>query len=164
VVIVVDTCVAHTDPSRDGLISELEAIISLAAALSEAVTAQGYRLISLVTDDRIADLSHVGLVDQHRALLRLLAIVTPSGRRSCVARLEHTDFPMIPDVVFVLQNGETSAGSGGCDAILRDGAEYKRVVVARTAIVEATRVSPKRTTCDVLVSLGDIEAGRVEIR
>ncbi len=155
--IVADTCFRQATRTVDERIPELEATLSLSAALSEALTAQHYRIVMLAAGDVVQDLSSYGLADQHKALMSFLAVVDPAGTDDfSPASLDNLG--TVPSVVFVLLSRWDRDCEALCDKILRSGGRLKRIFLNVRAAAQAHSRPP-----DSVVSVADIDAGLVEI-
>jgi uncharacterized protein (DUF58 family) len=157
--IVVDTCLPlAAKPAADGVVAELEATLSLAAALSDALTAQGHQVVLLAVGGEMHDLSSAGPLHQHDMVLRRLAEAKAAPEDSLAAlRTELQSMPL-PEAMFVLLGDWNAARDGLCEDVLLRGCALRRIFVGERAAEKA-----KRTSGDVVTSIAEIEAGGVEI-
>jgi uncharacterized protein (DUF58 family) len=142
-----------------GPTTPFEATLSLAAALSEALTARGYCLAFLATAGHLQDLSNVALSDQYLTVMRSLAMQTPSADRGTLHRLcRFDDWPVGPVTVFLLVHGWDTMSDRFCQQVLQRGCELRRVFIQSQL---AGQIEPRPE--DTWTSLDDIAAGRVEL-
>ena len=158
--IFLDTSVAHNDEPQGGTTEpELEAMLSLAAALSESLTSLKFRIVLLATGQGLHDVSMDGLSVQHEAVVRALAVVAPTqDTRWSDLRSDLQDDPRIPDVAFVLLRHQDETRDGVCRDLRMRGCEVTRIIIHE----QASSNTPRHVD-DVYVSTTDIEAGRVTI-
>ena len=146
--------VADTTPSPAP--DSLEATISLSAALSEALTEENYRIVSLATGDGVQDLSQLGTSGQHDAILRALAIVDSGSKSVFKSSIEAST--LAPSIVFMLINRFDSDCAESCERAALHGGSVRRIFIDRNSS-EAIRPMAG----DVIVGREEIEAGNVKI-
>lgn len=158
VAIAVDNCYPVAAWSAEP-IPELEAAISLAAAISEALTVQNFRIALLVWGDQVQDLSSVGFSNQHRIVCESLAAVAPA-EQSAIHRLRPKlrDLRLLPRAVILLLNDWNADRAGLCDDLRERGCEVVRIFLRHETANEAGRLPH-----DFVVSVAEIAAGAVEI-
>jgi uncharacterized protein (DUF58 family) len=160
--IVIDTCFAPRVPRPDDEeLPELEATVSLAAALSDALTRQNYRVGLLAIEGQVHDLSTIAPADQHEFVVRSLAVATAVSA-DCFAglRSELELTPLAPAAAFVLLSGWDDTREGLCQDLLHRGCEVTRIFIGERVVEADAAPWPG----DVLASVEQIETGGVEIR
>lgn len=158
-IVVDDGCGRRASSPQGEPVAEFEAAVSLAAALSEALTAQNHQIVQLVVGDRVQAPTSAGLRNQHSAVLRMLAAADAAADERFSLHDEHLVQALrTADAVFVLLASWDRERAEFCDRILAGGSELTRIFLGAKG---AARAEPRPG--DVVVSLTDVEAGLVEI-
>jgi uncharacterized protein (DUF58 family) len=152
VAIVADTAPQSASPDPDSL----EATISLSAALSEALTEESYRIVSLATGDGVQDLSQLGTLGQHDAVLRALAVVDSGSKSVFKSSVEAS--ALAPSIIFMLINRFDSDCAESCERVALHGGSVRRIFIDSKS---SESIQPMAG--DVIVAREEIEAGNVKI-
>jgi uncharacterized protein (DUF58 family) len=159
--IILDTFVADVHPNGDEEIRELEATVSLAAALSDALTANNYRITHLAVGDCLRDLSRRSSLEQHDLILRELATVTAGSEDDCSRlRDQLATLPSFPGAVFVVLNRINNARQKLGHDLESRGSAVTRVLLCADGESSGT----KQESGEIVTTFSEVTEGRVEIR
>ena len=156
--IVVDTC--GVGGSSNGQVDpQLEATLSLAAAISDALTRGNQRIAFLALGDQLQQITPSHLWEQHDVIVRSLAVAapaTPSAFAELSAQLR--ELPPPTGVVYVLLKQWDAQRDKLCDDLRRRGAEVRSIFIGEPAAHTAGQPASA-----VLATIEEIEAGRLKI-
>lgn len=143
-------------PSGQESVPVLEAGISLAAALAEALTGQGHRLAFLVGQS-VCDLQSLPPTQQFSSVLRELAIIEPcsAGFSSIQQQLD----TITAETVFCILHRWDQARSEACESLTRRGCH-----VVRLFVEEGSSHANRQRLGEVHVSSQAIAEGTVTLR
>jgi uncharacterized protein (DUF58 family) len=160
VALVIDTCLPQSlSLHSDDEVPEFEAILSLAAAISEALTAQHWRILLLTAAGLVPLHSSTGPANQHTAILSALAELTPTGSADfSQARAELGNLLLSPCAAFILLHSWDAARAELCDELVDRGSELTRIFISEKVAKNAGRLPG-----DVIAPVADIETGCVRI-
>ena len=127
--LVVDTY-QHVVPREDVQQPKFEALLSLAAAVSDALARDACRVNTLIVGPEVVSPPGLSLLDQHEAILETLATARPAPAEALADLLDNlATWQSQPNLVFVLLNGWTDHGRQLCLALEQPGSHVCRLVV-----------------------------------
>jgi uncharacterized protein (DUF58 family) len=160
VALIVDTSLTGAQSSETSdLIPELEAVISLAAAVSEAVIAHSNRVELLTICERVMFDHDQAFGDVHLAILEHLALARPSTPAALdAARAEIAQLPSNWDTVIFIGQQYQEHQQQLVDQARRQCVHATRILVGQRAAGDSASEGELR-----VVSIAQIERGAVEL-
>ena len=155
VAILIDTRTSRQAKPYD----RLEAQISLAAAISEALAQRNWRIAFVATASNIFDLSGVPLSHQHDDILRELAAIEPTNADGTWDALNGLDETTLPPLGFAILSSWDHSCERMHDYLAVHGCDIRRVFIDPTP-----EINTVRQLGDIEASLAAIQNGSVEIR